>query len=739
MVHCSNCGHKMPEDALFCSQCGTQVFFNSKSGSLEVNLPSINLPDLDLIYVRGGSFEMGCDVKHVEKYISEIKNGNSNINLEGINEISRHNVTLSSYYISKYPVTQRLWKEVLGNSHEIMGDNDNCPINVTWFRVQKFIRELNQLTQRKFRLPTEAEWEFAARGGIYSRNFIYAGSDILNDVSSDRWYGSIGQKQPNELGIHDMTGLVNEWCNDRYSKEYYNSSIELNPKGPDDPVIVDHVMRRRELPVYFRSYGQPSPDQAGFRLVIDKLTDRPTPKISSPNKRLIEDPIEYLGMTYLEGGSFRMGDPSLSDPRQPIHTVILDDFYISKFQVTQKVWEQIMDYNPSNHIGPDLPVECVSWDDVQEFIKWLNYFSKKSFRLPTEAEWEYAATGGNQRKGFSLTESENTKEVVWSELNADKMTHPVAQNNPNELGLFDMMGNGFEWCQDIFWKDYYAYSPSENPKGPNHGKNHVFRGSPVSVEKDMHINTYFRNGFGTENAFPFLGFRLVLPIVSSLQHPKWDKNINKDSLKLILENMITVEAGYCSVDHEFGPEADTLNESDKKDYVEPFALGKFLVTQEIWKAIMGFNPSVFKGDDLPTENISGANVFEFIDRLNTITRKNFRLPTSLEWYFAASGGNISSGFQYSGSNNFDEVAWFIENSEEKTHPVGLKKPNELGFHDMSGNVFEMTLDFNENNEILCCGGSWREYAYWGALKKSAENCSLEDPDAVFGFRLALSI
>lgn len=179
-----------------------------------------NLPEIEMVYVKGGTFTMGATSE------------------QGIDADDRekpaHKVTLDSYYIGKYEVTNELWKAVMGGtivSRE--GAKDNEPVVfVSWYDIQRFLRKLNAMTGKNYRLPTEAEWEFAARGGNASRGYKYAGSNIRNEVM---WYWDdiheVGTKSPNELGIYDMSGNVEEWCQDWYGD--YSSSSQLNPKGPN--------------------------------------------------------------------------------------------------------------------------------------------------------------------------------------------------------------------------------------------------------------------------------------------------------------------------------------------------------------------------------------------------------------------------------------------------------------------------------------------------------------------------
>jgi formylglycine-generating enzyme required for sulfatase activity len=139
--------------------------------------------------------------------------------------------------------------------------------------------------------------------------------------------------------------------------------------------------------------------------------------------------------------------------------------------------------------------------------------------------------------------------------------------------------------------------------------------------------------------------------------------------------------------------------------IKNFKIGKYEITQAQWQAVMGNNPSEFVGDDLPVGNVSWDDVQEFLSKLNATTGKNYRLPTYSEWKYAASGGNKSKGYKYSGSNNSDEVAWYNDNSDGKPHPVGTKAPNELGIYDMSGNVYEWCQDGDDQDRVYC-GDDW---------------------------------
>ncbi len=184
-------------------------------------------------------------------------------------------------------------------------------------------------------------------------------------------------------------------------------------------------------------------------------------------------------MVKVRGGSFMMGadydDNKAYDDEKPRHKVTLPTFYIGKTQVTHKLWVAVMGNSPSGY-GSTRPMVDVSWEDCQRFISKLNEITDKKFRLPTEAEWEFAARGGNKSKGYRYSGSDTIDDVAWYAGNSNFETHEVATKAPNELGIYDMSGNVWEWCQDWYSSEYYSKSPSNNRTGPDSGSNRVRRG-----------------------------------------------------------------------------------------------------------------------------------------------------------------------------------------------------------------------------------------------------------------------
>ena len=186
-----------------------------------------------------------------------------------------------------------------------------------------------------------------------------------------------------------------------------------------------------------------------------------------------------IDMVRVEAGTFTMGaTPEMENPwdgEKPTHQVTLtNNYYIGKYEVTQALWQAVMCNNPSNFKGDNLPVEQVSWDDCQEFISKLNSITDKTFRLPTEAEWEFAARGGNKGRGYQFSGNKKLSKVAWYKDNSRAQTHSVGSKQANELGIYDMSGNVWEWCQDRYGK--YSSSSQTNPTCDTSGSLRVFRG-----------------------------------------------------------------------------------------------------------------------------------------------------------------------------------------------------------------------------------------------------------------------
>ena len=234
-------------------------------------------------------------------------------------------------------------------------------------------------------------------------------------------------------------------------------------------------------------------------------------KASYSNGTLTVNGIKY-NMVWVDGGTFRMGatpeqGSDAYDNEKPVHSVTLSGYYIGKTEVTQALWKAVMGSNPSYFKGDNLPVEQVSWDDCQKFIRKLNALTGQNFRLPTEAEWEFACRGGNNSCGYKYSGSNYIDNVAWYDGNSGNKTRPVATKLPNELGIYDMTGNVWEWCSD--WKGDYSSGAQTNPKGPYDGSGRVIRGGSWCFSAGF-CRSSSRYYFSPDLRFNGLGLRLSL-------------------------------------------------------------------------------------------------------------------------------------------------------------------------------------------------------------------------------------
>ena len=238
--------------------------------------------------------------------------------------------------------------------------------------------------------------------------------------------------------------------------------------------------------------------------------------ISQDNARRAEctvyviQPIEPE-MIWVEGGTFTIGctdgDCTSDGREEPAHQVTVSGFYIGKYEITQKEWKSVMGSNPSYFKGDNLPVEYLSYNKIQQFIQTINAATDKNYRLPTEAEWEYAARGGKQSKGYKYSGSDSIDLVAWYDENSDDKTHPVGTKEPNELGIYDMSGNVWEFCSD--WYGAYVNTSQINPIGPETGNQRVVRGGSYWDIHSSRVSS--RTSWLPENIIGNGGFRLVLP------------------------------------------------------------------------------------------------------------------------------------------------------------------------------------------------------------------------------------
>lgn len=380
-----------------------------------------------------------------------------------------HEVALDGFVISAKPVSQALWTAVMGNNPSSV-QNPDAPVDmVSWVDVVKFIAKLNKATGKIFILPTEAQWEYAQR--------LQNGKDFTT---------------------------VAEWCLDSYdavpegatSDDYFKPmELAVNPEGPaeKDTKVVRTVLERLEVDrhtkrakVGFR-LAQPTEDVLSDTLLgrLDGiLIDREKVDASDSKPEVFTVGGVTFKMIKVKGGAFSMGYNAEDVPygvfecpenEVPAHPVTLDDFEIGETEVTVALWNAVMGGVPYlNELDePQKPVGNVSWYNCQDFITKLNALTGRKFRLPTEAEWEYAARGGQKSRHYGFSGS-NVYDAMWFLDNASSKSKNVKTKKANELGIYDMSGNVWEWCYDRAGD--YPKDAQVNPVGATDGGTRILRG-----------------------------------------------------------------------------------------------------------------------------------------------------------------------------------------------------------------------------------------------------------------------
>ena len=587
----------------------------------EVSIADVNLV-IDFI-LNGGTYNAAADVNHdseinladvnaiigliLDEQPSHIKTftvGGVSFNMvevEGGSFMSIHSpqVALSPFAIGQTEVTQALWEAVMGsnpsyfNGDSKPGGPDNPVEEVSWDDCQEFIAKLNEMTGKTFRLPSEAEWEFAARGGNYSYGYKFAGSDDKDEVAWHRDNSGhkthpVAELLPNELGLLDMSGNVEEYCQDGWGNNYFCSNPLTNPILPTTDgeyvacggswnltgPLVSSVPASSAWPArgLRLAMGEPVYDTplslskyeteikdglfdvvtiaggSGFyqvncdnneALIVshkDTTIRLDAIEVGTANVTVCDlttgeqatvavtlNPSEFVmekftvgdekfAMIKVDGGTFLMGatpeqEDEATDDERPVHEVTLSSFFIGQTEVTVGLWKAVMGYCPipsylpeHNH-DPRMPARLISWDDCQEFIAKLNEMTGRTFRMPTEAEWEFAARGGNYSHGYKYAGSDNLDDVAQSTLF-------VRTSSPNELGLYEMSGSMWEWCQD--WFGPYGSEPLVNPVGPESGTYRVIRGGSYLWTDPTFCRVSYRTGIDPATDNSDIDLRLVM-------------------------------------------------------------------------------------------------------------------------------------------------------------------------------------------------------------------------------------
>ena len=412
-------------------------------------------------------------------------------------------VALGGFVISREPVSQALWTEVMGKNPSSTQDPSSPVDMVSWEDIQKFLSKLSKRTGKTFSLPTEAQWEYS--------HHLFGEKDFVK---------------------------VAEWCFDYYdevpgdktSDDYFKPmNLMVNPEGPDKGVarVVRTTLERMPLDPHTRKV------KVGFRLV-QPTEDVLTESIMGPldSVKVYREKVDASAgipefftvgetsfkMVKVPGGSFTMGfnntdspylDFKVPDNEVNAHQVTLDDFAVGETEVTVGLWLEVMGSLPylNDPLQPQKPVGNVSWYDCQVFLRKLNALTGRTFRLPTEAEWEYAARGGRMSRHYGFSGSNDMNPVMWFLDNADSKVRDVKTKSPNELGLYDMSGNVWEWCYDRAQE--YTRDPQVNPIGASEGGTRILRGGSCASRWDACriSNRSYMPGKNFKGTF---GFRLAM-------------------------------------------------------------------------------------------------------------------------------------------------------------------------------------------------------------------------------------
>ena len=468
-------------------------------------------------------------------------------------EVEHRKTLTKPFYIGKFEVTQAQYEVVMGNNPSRFKGANRPVEQVSWHEAMNFCEKMNQYLPSamrekwKFTLPTETQWEFAARGGNRSRGYKYSGSDNLDEVGWDSsnpgTTHEVGGKAPNELGLYDMSGNVYEWCLDNSQSKSNNTRAEFDRSYSDS----DDSYRVRRGGGYsgsaefcrsaHRKNNGPGDryNDLGFRLALVPVTPIVAPKSPAASATVPVAPTQFakidcngvpLEMVKVEPGTFTMSKRDGDNYGKEVEhqKTLTKPFYIGKYEVTQEQWYALMKSTirnqrdkantswPLKGEGNKYPVYYVSWKEAMSFCEKMNQYAPRGwkFTLPTETQWVFAACGGNRSRGYKYSGSDNPNEVGWDISNSGGTTHEVGGKAPNELGLYDMSGNVWEWCLDN-WESRTNNTSAEFDRSysDSDGSIRVGRGGSCG-EFAFGCRSANRYSCSPGDRFRNLGFRLAL-------------------------------------------------------------------------------------------------------------------------------------------------------------------------------------------------------------------------------------
>ena len=642
-------------------------------------------------------------------------------------------ITKSTSITIEQPSPKYTWRNV-GWSQ-----TDAHPVlNVSWNDAVAYCQWLSKKEGKTYCLPTEAEWEYACRAGTTTRYYYGDDPGSLEQYAWRSMTHPVGEKQPNAWGLFDVHGNVAEWCADWYGP--YAAQEVGDPKGPETGSgrvcrggggllsVAAHYRsaHRTGPPPGYRNFslgfrvatGTPqdakaamdeaaqeaASEEAARKATMEQAAQKAAQEAAvaqTAQKECSESlgsPVEItnsIGMKLMliPAGEFMMGSPSSDDwaasEEKPQHKIrITTPFYMGRCEVTQAEYETLMGQNPSRFKGAANPVEQISWDDAVEFCKQLTVKEGKTYRLPTEAEWEYACRAGTTTR-YSFGDAWATLgEYAIYRPNSDQKTHLVGEKKPNAWGLYGMHGNVGEWCADWKAEDYYATSPTDDPIGPARGSLRTSRGGSW-----RDASWYCRSAHRFEEQPDYrnfsLGFRVVQGELSekakaAMEQAAMERVAMARTVQKAASEAVAAQAAQKECSERLGTEVEVVNsigmefvlipagefmmggttspeetvrffaldEDDAKRFTgeqprhkvritRPFLLGVYEVTQAEYEKVMGDNPSRLKDAANPVEMVSWDNAVEFCKRLSAKEGKTYRLPTEAEWEYACRAGTTT--------------------------------------------------------------------------------------------------